>query len=298
MDKLLKLLSETKYATLIQNVEEITINGYKIPNLFKITTKDNRYFSFKIRSIDKYNITDSIEILKSIVNQSELLVGYNDVVLQGNNYILISEWIDGIQPISSDRENLPLYFKELALFNKSNICEGPFTSMYLDGKRFETIEEMISFEFNNHIQYYEGKHSHNYIKDQIKYLLNGIGCLIIEDMNTGNMIMNKLKNIIFIDMDYLSKGLNIYQFDHINLMKFNKSEWWNITAEAKNCLNSYFQTLGVSKNEAIKQIKSYYIFSILRNISYQKWNKCYINYDKVDENIEQIVSINKLEYFP
>lgn len=71
-----------------------------------------------------------------------------------------------------------------------------------------------------------------------------------------------------------------------------------LKSQAKACLHSYFQALGVPENEALKQIKAYYTFSVLRNIAFQKWNKLSINYDIVDRNIEQINGIKKLEEFP
>lgn len=39
MNQLLNLLSDTKYSAIIEKVEEVTINDYTVPNLFKITSK-------------------------------------------------------------------------------------------------------------------------------------------------------------------------------------------------------------------------------------------------------------------
>jgi len=42
---------------------------------------------------------------------------------------MISEWLDGVQPIDNDRNILPAFFEKLAYLNKQNIVKEPYTSI-------------------------------------------------------------------------------------------------------------------------------------------------------------------------
>jgi hypothetical protein len=61
-----------------------------------------------------------------------LIHPYRHVAEAGGYYLLVSDHLDGVQPI--DRDQIPSLFGRLARFNRNNIVGGPYTSMYADGR--------------------------------------------------------------------------------------------------------------------------------------------------------------------
>jgi len=90
--------------------------------------------------------------------------------------------------------------------------------MYLDGKSYPSIEEMINAEALPYLEIYRGKHDKKIIKKNIENLNLGLGCIIIEDMNTGNMLKTEKGSLKIIDAEHITSGLNLYQFEHINIL--------------------------------------------------------------------------------
>ena len=60
-----------------------------------------------------------------------------------NYYIFISEWLEGCQPTKTDRHLIKDFFKKLAHLNLNNISPNSFSSMYLDGKSYPSIERAL-----------------------------------------------------------------------------------------------------------------------------------------------------------
>ena len=61
--------------------------------------------------------------------------------------------------------------------------------MYLDGKYYNDINDLIDHEINYHKKYFTGKMNSRDIIEVMQILKYGIPCIINEDMNCGNFII-------------------------------------------------------------------------------------------------------------
>ncbi|MGF7108033.1 hypothetical protein [Treponema pedis] len=275
-------------------IEQVSLQGHIYNDLFKITA-GSQIYSAKVRNINSWNIKESLYCLSSIDNKDKFIHPYTEIIEAGDNVILISEWLKGSQPITENRDKIKLFFKSLAEFNKKNKSDAPYTSMYLDGKTFLNIEEMIKTEASQYFQFYKGKHSLKKLKTCLLGLSAGFGTVIMEDFNTGNMFIKEDGSLCLIDTEYLIRGLNTYQFEHINLFKLETPVWSNITEEAAESLKVYFDALNISGSNAEIQIRGYYLMSEFRKMAYSAYKKETVDFNVIDNNIDLIINGNIYE---
>ena len=218
------ILKNTSYEQFIGSFQSIELKNCVYKNLFKIGNDRLGYFSLKIRENTEKQILDTINCL-SVLNDRENFVNkIIDVIEKDNHIIMVSQWLNGLQPIDNNRNLLPSFFEKLAQLNKQNIVKGPFTSMYTDGNYFETTNELIDWEINYHKQYLQTFMETDEI---IKYLQNlklGLSCIILEDMNTGNLLLTNDREYKYIDTEWIMKGLNLYQFEKIDYFCFDENK--------------------------------------------------------------------------
>jgi len=281
------LLKNTHYERFIGHFQQIELNNYVYINLFKIGNDKLGYYSIKIRENSEKQIINTINCL-SVLNDNEGFVNkIIDVIEKDNHIIMVSEWLNGVQPINANnRKLLPSFFEKLAFLNKQNIINGPYTSMYVDGKYFETICDLIDWEINYHKKYLQAFMETNEIIKYLKNLNLGLSCIILEDVNTGNLLLTNDGKYKYIDTEWIMKGLNLYQFEKIDYFGFEEKTWYNITDEAEECYRAYFNTLGIKDDEANEQIRAYELLSVLRKNTYLK----YIKKDD-DKEIEKRIKI-------
>jgi hypothetical protein len=168
---------------------------------------------------------------------------------------------------------LSSFFGKLAYLNKQNIVNGPYTSMYTDGNYFKTISELIDWEINYHKQFLQNIIETDEISKYLKNLKLGLSCIILEDVNTGNLLLTNDGKYKYIDTEWITKSLNLYQFEKIDYFCFDGKEWYNITNEAEECYRAYFDTLGIKDDEANEQIRAHELLSVLRKNTYLKYLK-------------------------
>ena len=135
-----KLLEQTSFEQFKGTFREVSLKGYVYKDLFRIGNTESGFYVLKIRNKNKLNVTDSINLFKSVNDPDNLFNKYTGIIEKNDYIITISKWIDGIQPIENNRNALPAIFSRLASINKNNIVSGPYTSMYLDGKYFSDIK--------------------------------------------------------------------------------------------------------------------------------------------------------------
>jgi hypothetical protein len=265
------LLKNTKYERFIGHINSVELKGYKYNDLFKIGNENTGYFALKIRNVNKKYVSESIENISKI-NDHEEFINKNRAIIEKNGFIImVSDWLKGLQPIDHNRETLPIFFSKLAYMNKQNIIKGPYTSMYADGNYFETIEDLINWEIDYHKKYLQDVMDIENIAGILEPLKNGLPCIILEDMNTGNLFITDDGKYKFIDTEWIIKGLNLYQFEKIDYFGFEEREWYNINTEAKECYSAYFETLGIKKEKANEQIRAFELLQVLRKNTYLKY---------------------------
>jgi hypothetical protein len=267
-----KLLKNTKYERFIGSIYPIELKKYVYNDLFKIGNEDDGYFVLKLRNSNRKDVVESIKILETLNDPDDFILKYNDIMEKDGFLILVSDWLYGVQPIDNDRNLLPLFFEKLAILNKNNIGNGPFTSMYADGKYFNTINELVDFEINYHKYYFKDIVETKYIVNILNELKNGIATIILEDMNTGNLLITEKGECKFIDTEWIINGLNLYQFEKIDYFGFEENKWYNINEEAKDCYIAYFKTMGINFTEANEQIRAFELLQVLRTNTYLKYS--------------------------
>ena len=145
--------------------------------------------------------------------------------------------------------------------------------MFLDFNYFDSINALINYEINCHKKHFFENMEIKKIVEILEILKHGIGCIINEDMNCGNLfITDEGKNKI-IDTEWIIRGINLYQFQHFNYFAFEERNWHNITDEAKGCYEAYFGTLGINNSEANEQIRAIELLNVLRTNTYLKYFK-------------------------
>jgi hypothetical protein len=268
-----KLLKGTQYEIFNGTMQKVELKDYVYNDLFKMGNDDLGYFALKIRRKKETNFKDSINYLE-IANDVDNFINKNSGIIEKDDYILtISQWLNGKQPIDNDRDKLPLFFSKLAAFNKNNIADSPYTSMYLDSKYFDSADELIDWEINYHKKYFFEEMVIKRIIEILESLKNGFTCLINEDMNCGNLFITEDEQYKIIDTEWIIRGINLYQFQHVNYFGFDEKTWYNITDEAQKCYEAYFGTLGISNAEANEQIRAVELLNVLRVNTFLKYSK-------------------------
>ena len=267
-----KLLAGTQYESFVGTLNVITLQNYVYDNHFKMGNDKLGYFSIKIRKTEEKNTKASINSLKEMNDIENYINNIIGIIEKDGYTLLVSEWVDGIQPIDIKRDTLPVFFAKLATFNKNNPTKGPFTSMYADGRYFNSVSEMIDWETNQHKKYFSEKLDTEAILSVMESLKKGIPCIINEDMNCGNFIVANDGKCKIIDTEWIIKGSNLYQFQHFDYFGFGGKKWYNITEEAEDCYRAYFEALGTSNVEANGQIKAIELLNILRENTQWKFS--------------------------
>jgi hypothetical protein len=184
------LLKNTKYEVFIDSANYVEANGNIYPDLFKIGDNDNGYFVLKIRKNNKKFVFQSIENMLIINDENNFINPYKDIIKRSDYVITKSNWLNGFQPINN-KKYLSKFFSLLGYFNKQNIVKGPYTSMYVDGNYFESIDELVKWEINNHFKYIQNFNEMHRIVEILNFLKTGLQCIILEDLNTGNLFYNR-----------------------------------------------------------------------------------------------------------
>jgi serine/threonine protein kinase len=287
-----KLLENTRYEQFIGCFQSIELKNYVYKNLFKIGNDKLGYFSLKIRENTEKQIFDTINCLSVLNDREDFVNKIIDVIEKDNHIIMVSEWLNGVQPIDNNRNLLPSFFEKLAYLNKHNIVNGPFTSMYADGNYFETTDELIDWEINYNKQYLQTFIGMDEIIGYLKILKLRLSCIILEDINTGNLLLTNNGKYKYIDTEWIMRGLNLYQFEKIDYFRFDENEWYNITDEAEKCYKAYFNMLGIKDDEANEQIRAYELLSVLRKNTYLKYLKK-DDEKEIENRIKIIIGKNK-----
>ena len=286
------LLKNTKYENFAGCVYPLELKNYTYRDLFRAGNDSDGFFALKIRESGRKDITDSIDILKKISDPGNFINKHIDVFEKDGYIIMISGWISGFQPIDHNRNYLPLFFSELANFNKRNKGKAPFTSMYAGGNYFNTADELIDYEVNCHLKSIRDIYETKIIKECLEELKRGIACIILEDMNTGNLIISNDGKLKFIDTEWIINGLNLYQFEKIDYFGFEERKWYNINDESRECYTAYFETMGVPFGDANEQIRAFELLQALRqNTVYKTSGEA--NDDEIKKRINTVLGHEK-----
>jgi hypothetical protein len=121
------LLKDTHYEKFIGYFQQIELKNFIYKNLFKIGNDELGHYSIKIRENSEKQIIDTINCLSVLNDNEEFINKIIDVNEKDNHIIMVSEWLNGVQPIdANNRQLLPTFFEKLAFLNKQNIVNGPY----------------------------------------------------------------------------------------------------------------------------------------------------------------------------
>ncbi|MDR0511497.1 MAG: hypothetical protein LBG93_00135, partial [Treponema sp.] len=147
------LLKNTKYKPFIGFINSVELKSHTYNDLYKIGSDNLGFFVLKIRKNNNRSVLDSINNISILKDNENFIHKFKDVIEKDGYILMVSEWLNGLQPIDKNRECLPNYFSILANLNKKNIAKNSFTSMYVDGNYFDSINDLIDWEINYHKSY-------------------------------------------------------------------------------------------------------------------------------------------------
>jgi thiamine kinase-like enzyme len=130
---------------------------------------------------------------------------------------------------------------------------------------------LVDYETGYHKEYFYDFKNSKEIMEVLQNLKNGLPCIIMEDMNPGNLFITNDKRYKFIDTEWIIRGINLYQFEKIDYFGFEEKAWYTITDEAKECYTAYFDELGIKSDEANEQIRAFELLQVLRKNTYLKF---------------------------
>ena len=279
-DKLELLLKGTKYEAFSRFISPVELKGHKYNNVYKIGNETLGYFALKISENNEKPTLDTTCYTSPINDSEGFMHRYEDAIVKSGVKIMVSKWLNGVQPIDNGREHLPNFFSSLARLNKQNIAKGPYTSMYADGNYFDTASDLVNWEINYHKKYLQDmpeidEVANDEIVNAARIIERGLPCIILEDMNTGNLIVTDDGKCKFLDTEWIMNGVNLYQFEKIDYFGFEERKWYNVNDEAQDCYTAYFEALGVKQGEANEQIRAFELLKVLRENTYLKYlGKC------------------------
>jgi len=296
-----RLLAGTPWASLAGTAQPVSLQGYQYDDLFRLGDDAGGRFALKLRPLDQPNIADSLRCLAARFDPAGLIQDYLDAFQVDGCWLLVSQWVTGQQPITSRRDSLPLFFSRLAAFNRDNPATGHFTSMYADGHYFASLADLVEHELAGHLKALAASWPElgpdwaapgvgsRELRAALAALTDGLACLVNEDCNTGNMFLKADGQPLFIDTEWLHTGLNLHQFDHLNLSGFDEPRWYNIGAEAVACATAYFDELRLPRALANEQLRAWECLAVLRRHSSWHWRGQKEQYQLTAQRLRQLL---------
>ena len=287
--ELTQYLRSTEFGDIADTLTGMELKGTKLKYLFQIGNESSGYFVIKLRKAGRRYVEDSIENMETMKDESKMFHRYKRILKTNDWVLLVSDYVDGDHLHPNHRNEIPRLFSQLASFNQSNMVSGPYTSMCVDGKYFDTVDDLVDWELKYLLAFWVQEKYRDAIVEQIGPLKNGLPCLINEDMNLGNMKILPDKRFVFTDTEWLQRGLNLYQFMHVHYFKSKDLNWYSIADEARQCYASYFQKLDISKEEANRQIRAFEILKVLRSNAYFRYFKQEDQYGLEKNQLERVL---------
>ncbi|MCG8481398.1 MAG: hypothetical protein MI724_20055 [Spirochaetales bacterium] len=270
LESLVGLLARSELADWASSARPVERHGHLYTDLFVITHPTHGDLFVKIRRADEAHIGRSLQSLADIRDREGLVEKHIHVERVGDRYIIATRRVLGSYIEGEKRSELPRFFGALARFNTENRSRGPFTSMYADGRLFQSVDELIEHEIAEHFRWV-GAIDLRLLREALGALGSGFGCVIQEDTNVGNMILTTDGEPTFLDTEWIHASANLYQFDHMNPFGISEAAWFNITEEAQECYAAYFDALGESRLKANDQIRGIELLSALRANTYRTY---------------------------
>jgi hypothetical protein len=262
-------------------------------DLFRIQNNQGESLILKVRNKSSLNIKCAVDSLSVINDPSNFIEKYTQVFSDENYYYLFTDWIDGSNPIQNKIEVMPKVFSLLANIHAINTSNGPFFSKYSDGRISDSINHLVDSEVDYHMSFFNLPHLKKDCKSIIEKLKTGIPCLVHEDVHPGNVLEDTYGNIKLIDCEWLHAGLNLYEFEYVQLYDIRDKNWWDIDECGLSCYKEYFSSLKLDNVTANSQIKAFEMLKIFRLNTYWEYFKMSDNLPKIKSTIEMIIDTDQ-----
>lgn len=268
--------------------------NHNLINIYKVDIPDSKSKIIKIRDKNSINIKNALTYVNCINDKENFIEKYTAIHELNDFYYLFTDYIEGYSPIDNKDVIMPEVFSKLANIHTNNKSLGQYFSKYSDGRISESIDHMIMSEVSYHLDFLETTNIiKNEIESSIVNLNTCIPCLIHEDVHPGNVMVTKNEgDIKLIDCEWIHPGINIYDFEYIDLFEIN-NKWWNISSSGIKCYRSYFNNLDMDHKVANDQIKAFEILKLLRFNTYIKYFKIENKYHLVDKTLRNILEFNE-----
>lgn len=286
------VLSRTPFAAGIASATPLLAGDAPAHRVFAITLAGRR-FVVKVRDRSEAHLLSSLSVVRSAIDTQGFLNPIVQVLERDGWIVVITPYVAGDPIHPRFRHELPELFRTLARFNVENRSSGPFTSMYLDAKRFDSVDALISAEVASHLAAFGYGPIADHIVDTLCPLRSSLQCIVCEDTNLGNFVRTPEGRFVMVDTEWTHAGIAAYQFDHFDYFQFEEPAWYRIVAEARDCYRGYFTELGLPDTAAESMIRAIEALSVLRSVTYAMFHDNEPEACRLAKRLDRVLSYDR-----
>ena len=202
----------------------------------------------------------------------------------GEHYYTLEYYIEGNNDPEYLRRQITSVFSALGKFHLKNKITGRVWSLYSDGNVFSSIEEMLTYEFDYHEQFFSFKDKLDLCRNTIINLNSGFQTIVHGDINYGNIVFRD-DTPVLIDTEFAASSLNLFEFEHVDMFGIDRDYPEKIIDPGGTCYTAYFDSIGVNEKEGIEMIRTYNILKVMRQNTYD----VYFHHDDKLETVPVLI---------
>lgn len=144
--------------------------------------------------------------------------------------------------------------------------------MYSDGAAFPSARAMLEAEFAYHESFWDLGQRVDECLARVLELDAGFTAVLHGDAHTGNMVAGDAGPVL-VDTEWSLVGLNLFEFEHVDLLDIGRDYPERIRREARACCRSYFGELGVGMRRAAELMSALGVLKVIRQHTYVVYKK-------------------------
>lgn len=264
---ILKKNGYSKFLYRFKNIES-AYDSRTFDFLYKLTSREGESKLLKIRLKESFNIRHSLSAICQMNDSTGLFENFEAVITEGEYLFFMREWYQESATLDEKKKLMPSLFERLAVFHRANPGRPPFFSKYSDGKIFDSIADLVAWEVDYHMTFFDATALTEGIYHDVLYLKNSAPVIIHEDVHPANMISLPDGSTKLIDTEWMHSGVNLYEFEYIKLFDSYESDPWDIDRYGLECYRHYFKAFGLDKEKAENFFRAFELLKILRLNTY------------------------------
>ncbi|QQO10049.2 hypothetical protein [Breznakiella homolactica] len=207
----------------------------------------------------------------------------------GKNYFVLEKYVEGDTDPETIRAIMPGIFYKIGVFHRENKAEGRVWSMYSDGRKFDSIEDMVRYEFSYHESYWEDTKTLDPCLSAVMNLTKGFRTVLHGDLHLGNVILRD-SGPVLIDTEWSALSLNMFEFEHVDFFGISRDYSEKVTDNALDCYRAYFYALGINEKISNELIRGYNVLKVMRKNTYDRYYKNYEDLKKIPGLLQRVLA--------